>query len=187
MPIVEIHILEGYSDSDKTRLARAVSDAVRLVVPAHPDAITVMTHEMATAHYLRGGVTRSPAPALPDPVAVIRAFLGAMERRDLEEASHHLGVGFSMQFPGAAPMSRLQELVEWAAPRYKFVTKTYHGFDLAQGEDAAIVHCHGTLSGVWPDGEAFEGIRFIDRFEVTGGLITRQDVWNDIAETKAQA
>ncbi len=33
---------------------------------------------------------------------------------------------------------------------------------------------------------AFEGIRFIDRFEVTAGKITRQDVWNDIAEVKAQ-
>ena len=90
-----------------------------------------------------------------------------------------------MHFPGAAPMTHLQELIDWARPRYRFVTKTYEGFDAMQAAgDAAIVYCRGTLSGEWPDGTAFEGIRFIDRFEVVGGKITRQDVWNDIAETK---
>jgi hypothetical protein len=29
------------------------------------------------------------------------------------------------------------------------------------------------------------GIRFVDRFEMKAGRITRQDVWNDMAETKA--
>jgi len=29
----------------------------------------------------------------------------------------------------------------------------------------------------------FEGVRFVDRFEVAGGLLTRQDVWNDLAES----
>jgi hypothetical protein len=35
---------------------------------------------------------------------------------------------------------------------------------------------------VWNDGSAFEGIRFIDRFEVVNNLLTRQEVWNDVAE-----
>ena len=84
-------------------------------------------------------------------------------------------------------MSGLQELIEWAAPRYRYVAKTYEGFDAMQGPgDAAIVYCRGTLSGEWPDGTAFEGIRFIDRFEIVDDLITRQDVWNDIAETRAK-
>jgi hypothetical protein len=39
---------------------------------------------------------------------------------------------------------------------------------------------------VWLDGTAFSGIRFIDRFEVAGGLIRRQDVWNDLAEVAGQ-
>jgi len=99
-----------------------------------------------------------------------------------------LGVGFVMQFPGAPRMTRLQQLIDWAKPRYKFVIKTYDGFDAMQSSgDAAIVYCRGTLSGEWPDGTAFSGIRFIDRFEVAAGFITRQDVWNDIAETKARA
>jgi hypothetical protein len=45
-----------------------------------------------------------------------------------------------------------------------------------------VVYCSGTLEGVWLDGSAFSGIRFIDRFEVAGGRIVRQDVWNDLGE-----
>ena len=49
---------------------------------------------------------------------------------------------------------------------------------------AAVVYARGALSGEWPDGAAFEGVRFIDRFEITGGKIVRQDVWNDIGEAR---
>jgi hypothetical protein len=44
----------------------------------------------------------------------------------------------------------------------------------------------GTLHGVWLDGTPFEGIRFIDRFELADGRIQRQDVWNDMAEVHAR-
>jgi 4-oxalocrotonate tautomerase family enzyme len=187
MPIIELHILEGYSDDDKTRLGQALTDAVRIVVPAPPDAVTVMIHEMPRTAYMRGRTHRTPAPAQPDQINIVRAFLTAMEHRDLDTARGFLGVAFTMTFPGNKQMHRLEELVAWATPRYRFVTKTYAGFEALQSTDAhAIVYCHGTLSGEWPDGTAFAGIRFIDRFEVTNGLLTRQDVWNDISEHKAQ-
>ena len=51
---------------------------------------------------------------------------------------------------------------------------------LSQGKIALSV-CQGIL----PDGTPFEGIRFIDRFEVRQGRLSRQDVWNDIAEVRA--
>lgn len=187
MPVIECHVLKGYTDADKSRLCAALSDAVRGVVSAAPEAVTVMIHEMAETDYMRGGQHRAPAPARPDPTGVVRAFLGAMEARDLNTASAMLGAGFAMTFPGTGPMTTLQELIEWAAPRYRFVKKTYDGFDAMQSAgDHAVVYCRGALSGEWPDGTAFDGIRFIDRFEVSGGLLTRQDVWNDIAEEKGQ-
>jgi hypothetical protein len=37
---------------------------------------------------------------------------------------------------------------------------------------------------VWLNGEAFEGIRFIDRFVVQGEQLLEQDVWNDLAESQ---
>ena len=45
-----------------------------------------------------------------------------------------------------------------------------------------MVYARGTLNGAWLDGSPFNGIRFIDRFEVRAGKITRQEVWNDLAE-----
>tara|TARA_R110002074_G_scaffold196880_3_gene363735 strand:+ start:4035 stop:4601 length:567 start_codon:yes stop_codon:yes gene_type:complete len=185
MPIVEIHLIEGYSDAEKTRLCEALSQAVRIVVPAPANAVTVMINEMPACNYMRGGIHRSPAPALPDPVALVRDHLNAMEARDLDRAGAMLGAGFTMHFPGTAPMNSLEALIAWAQPRYAFVTKTYEGFDpLQKPGEAAIVYCRGTLSGEWPDGTPFDGIRFIDRFEVTNGKLTRQDVWNDIAEVR---
>ena len=109
-----------------------------------------------------------------------------MEARDLEAAEAMLGPGFTMTFPGTGPMSTLAELIDWAKGRYRFVTKTYDAVDAFHSGGAAVVYTRGTLSGEWPDGGPFTGIRFIDRFEVTSGRITRQDVWNDIAEVRAQ-
>ena len=48
--------------------------------------------------------------------------------------------------------------------------------------EVVAVYVTGTLHGERPDGTPFEGIRFIDRFEVKAGKILKQDVWNDLAE-----
>ena len=122
---------------------------------------------------------------MTEPEALVRAYLDAMERRDLAAAAAMLGEGFEMSFPGTPPMRGLQELIDWAAPRYRFVKKSYVGFDVMEApRAAAVVYARGALSGEWPDGAAFEGVRFIDRFEITGGKIVRQDVWNDIGEAR---
>ncbi|THH36114.1 tautomerase [Aliishimia ponticola] len=185
MPIVELHVLEGYKPDEKQRLADAVTRAVRFVVPAAPELVTVMIHDMPAQDYYRGGLMRQPAAARPDPAEIVRKFLAAMEARDLDQARGMLGEGFRMVFPATAPMTTLEELIDWSKPRYKFVTKTYEGFDAMQGAgDAAVVYCRGTLQGEYHDGSAFAGIRFIDRFEITDGKITKQDVWNDMAETR---
>ena len=188
MPVLELHLIEGYTPEDKRRLGEALTDAVRFVVPAQPEGIVVMIHEMQPDAYYRGRDTKTPAPSLPDPALLVRDYLAAMEARDLDTAQAMLGEGFTMQFPGSPQMTTLAELIDWAKPRYRFVTKAYDGFDAMQGPmAAAIVYARGRLSGEWPDGTAFSNIRFIDRFEVTAGKITRQEVWNDIAETKALA
>ena len=48
MPIVELHVLEGYDSTEKQRLGEAITDAVRFVVPAAPDLVTVIIHDMPT-------------------------------------------------------------------------------------------------------------------------------------------
>lgn len=187
MPIVELHVLEGYDSREKQRLGEALKDAVRFVVPASPDLVTVMIHDMPSENYYRGRTTRTPASARPDPSDLVQGYLAAMEAREIDKAQSFLSDDFVMDFPAAPPMTSLQELIDWAKPRYRFVKKTYEGYDAMQGAgDQAIVYCRGTLFGEWPDGTEFSDIRFIDRFEITEGKITRQDVWNDIADVKAQ-
>lgn len=131
--------------------------------------------------------TEAETTEVRDPVAMVKGFLAAMEARDLDRARAFLADGFVMHFPAQAPMHRLEELVAWSKPRYRFVRKTYDGFDVTATDAATVVYAFGTLHGEWLDGTAFEGIRFIDRFEVVDGRFTRQDVWNDMAETKARA
>jgi phenylpyruvate tautomerase PptA (4-oxalocrotonate tautomerase family) len=187
MPVIECHLIEGYSEAARRRLSEALTDAVRIVVPAAPEAVTVMIHQMAPSDYMRGRRARTPAPALPDPADLVRGFLAAMEARDLAQAEGYLAPDFEMIFPGGVRMTRLQELVDWAAPRYRFVTKSYQGVEALQSPGAeTIVYCRGTLSGEWPNGTPFSDIRFIDRFEIIQGRLTRQEVWNDIAESKGQ-
>lgn len=113
---------------------------------------------------------------------VVRAYLAAMEARDLPAARARLAPGFTMTFPGGVTMTRLEDLIAWSAQRYRGVKKSFERFDTLGG----LVYCFGQLSGEWPDGTAFAGIRFIDRFEVSGGLILRQDVWNDLGEARGR-
>lgn len=112
----------------------------------------------------------------------VHAYLAAMEARDLATAESMLAPGFTMQFPGPVTFTRLAELIEWAKPRYRFVKKAYERFDEAGSAEGAVVYCYGTLAGEWPDGSAFAGIRFIDRFSVANGRLVDQTVWNDLAE-----
>lgn len=186
MPIVEAHILEGYSPIEKSRLTAALTDAVRFVVPAGDEAVTVIIHEMAPENYARGGRSRTPAPALPDPKEIALGFLKAMEAREIEAAEAMLAPGFRMHFPGTPPMASIEELIDWAKDRYRFVKKTVTSTEAFHSNGCAVVYVIGTLAGEWPDGTPFEGIRFIDRFEVKGGKLISQDVWNDIAEERAK-
>jgi len=109
-----------------------------------------------------------------------------MEARDLAAAKSYLDGGFTMTFPGDVTFSTLEELIEWATPRYRWVKKTYPRFDEAPADDGTAVTCFGNLRGEWPDGTAFDGIRFVDWFLVEAGTIKRQRVWNDLAEVAAK-
>ena len=118
-------------------------------------------------------------------VELVRAFLDAMESRDLGRARAMLAEGFTMTFPGGAVFTELDELVAWSRGRYAHVRKVYEQFDeMPGGGGRTAVYCFGTLAGQWPDGTEFEGIRFIDRFTTADGRIVDQRVWNDMAETR---
>lgn len=112
------------------------------------------------------------------PEQTVRAYLDAMERRDLAAAKSFLAPGFFMVFPGNKRFDRLEQLVESAKGRYRSARKTYERYETA----GDAVYCYGTLYGELLDGSPYSGIRFIDRFTVRGGKLVDQNVWNDMAE-----
>lgn len=186
MPLVNVTLIEGYDEATRARLARAITDAVAGVVAAPLDAITVVVNEVPAANYMRGGRHRMPAPPRPVAEDVVRAYLDAMEARDLDRAQRYLADGFTMTFPGGATFATPQELVAWAQGRYRWVKKRYGQFTSAPaGDGSVVVCCTGTLHGEWPDGTPFSGIRFVDLFRVADGRLVRQEVWNDLAESRA--
>lgn len=109
---------------------------------------------------------------------IVRAYLDAMERRDLAAAKSFLAPGFRMTFPGDQQFTTLEQLVERSRGRYRSAKKRYERFDAFDGG----VYCFGTLYGELVDGTPYSGIRFIDRFTVKDGKLADQKVWNDMAE-----
>jgi phenylpyruvate tautomerase PptA (4-oxalocrotonate tautomerase family) len=180
MPVIDITLLPGYGPEVEATLVRRVARATRSVIAAQP-AGTVVFVRNASTYQRDGRVMSGGGAARPDASALVRRFLETMRARDLPAAQQMLAPGFVMVFPGSAPMHRLEELVQWSRGRYQRAGKVYERFDESWGDEATVVYCSGTLEGVWLDGSTFEGIRFIDRFEVVDGLIRRQDVWNDLA------
>ncbi len=193
MPIVEVTLLEGYDASVKRTLADRITRAVASTIAAPLDGVLVAVHEVGPAGYMRGGRSAADAATGPKPGAprvdaseCVRAFLAAMARRDLEAARALLAPEFEMVFPGPTRMRALEELIEWAKPRYQSVGKRYDSFEECYGPTETVVWCYGTLHGVWLDGTPFDSIRFVDRFRLRDGLFVEQMVWNDLAETRAR-
>lgn len=183
MPVINVTMLGGvYDEAVKTRIAEALTDAMRTVIAAPPEGVIVALNELPAGNYMRGRTFKTPGPALPDAREVVKAFLERMEARDLDGAQSMLADGFRMVFPGGVEFSKLAELIDWAKPRYNWVKKSYDDWDAAAREDGVAVTCQGTLHGEFPDGAPFEGIRFVDWFLVRDGKLVQQHVWNDLGE-----
>ena len=182
MPLIECTLIKGYDSNTRRIIAERITDAACSAIGAAPEFVTVTINEVAADNYMRGRTGRTPATAPMQASDVVRAYLTAMENRQLGEAKTYLADGFVMTFPGGVTFTQLEELIEWTKPRYQSIAKTFGGFDVAYHGLGAVVHCHGTLNGIWPDGSTFENIRFADRFSLSGTKITSQQVWNDLAE-----
>jgi phenylpyruvate tautomerase PptA (4-oxalocrotonate tautomerase family) len=180
MPVISVTLLPGYSRQAEERLVGRVAVAARSVIAASSAGTTVFVQHANT--YQRDGQVFSVGGAeRPDASAIVKDFLARMQARELDAAQAFLAPGFSMHFPGSGPMHRLEELLQWSRQRYRSVGKVFSTFDEVWSGEGAVVYCTGTLYGVWLDGSAFDGVRFVDRFEIRDGLIQRQDVWNDLA------
>ena len=127
-------------------------------------------------------------------VEIVRTYLRLVEARDLDAASALLDRDVTITFPGGRRFDSLVDQVASSGSRFRSVRKMFDRFDTAisqgdgrddgddHGQDHVVVYAFGTLAGTALDGASFDSVRFLDRFELRGGLIVSQMVWNDLAE-----
>lgn len=123
--------------------------------------------------------------ALPyNPADIVDEYLRILMIPDPDSARRFVSPDLQIRFTGARLMKDPSECAAFNSQRYTWVKKRFEGTETVAGAtiEHAVVFNRGTLYGEWPDGEPFEGNRYVDRYVVSHGLITHMDVWNDSAE-----
>ena len=115
---------------------------------------------------------------------IVDAYLECSMAGDADGAGRHMAPDCVIVFTGGRVMQGPEDPAAFNARRYAWVRKRVLRMDAALDETAGAVHVWNTghLYGEWPDGQAFDGNRYVDFFAVRNGLITRTEVWNDSAE-----
>ncbi len=136
---------------------------------------------------MRHAAPHATSPTTPITAAqVVDEFLRLIMIPDPVAARRYTAAGMRIRFTGGRAMSDPTECTKFNASRYKWVKKRIERTEVVIGSAGTgadtVVYSLGTLYGEWPDGSAFEGNRYVDRYVVRAGLITEMDVWNDSAE-----
>jgi hypothetical protein len=124
----------------------------------------------------------APSDETAEAAEIVEKFLVASMVPDPETAARYIAQPLNLTFTGGRKFKHPRESTAFNAGRYKWVKKKMERSDVVPGRGETIVYNIGTLYGQWPDGTAFEGNRYVDRFVVRGGKIVQMDVWNDSAE-----
>lgn len=124
----------------------------------------------------------NPGNELSEDAAIVRDYLEASMKPVPQLSATFVCGDVTITFTGDRQFNHPSGPASFNAMRYKWVKKRMDRFDVSESKDCTVVYSVGTLFGEWPDGTAFEANRYIDRFEVQDGKITKMDVWNDSAE-----
>ncbi len=181
MPVINVTLVEDYDEATRQKLSQQLVNIVGSITGAGPEGVSVEIGKFADTNLAHAN--QREISAITSASTLVRLYLTTMESRDLDKAKGFLAKDFQMTFPGGVTFRTPEELAAWGKSRYRFVEKNYECFDEIPIDTGAIVYCFGTLSGAMPDGTRFNGIRFIDRFVVSGDKLIDQQVWNDLAET----
>lgn len=126
----------------------------------------------------------APIDTAPTPAALVNEYLRLVMLPDAVAARRFVAPDLRIVFTGGRAMREPADCTAFNAARYRWVKKRIERTDTVAGATAgeSVVYSVGTLYGEWPDGSAFEGNRYVDRYIVRHGLITELQVWNDSAE-----
>jgi len=124
-----------------------------------------------------------PADGL-SPAQIVDEYLRILMIPDPAGARRFVSPELRIRFTGGRSMRDPSECAAFNAGRYRWVKKRIERTETVAGgtEAETVVYSLGTLYGEWPDGRAFEGNRYVDRYVVREGRIVQMDVWNDSAE-----
>ena len=126
----------------------------------------------------------SPTSDPTTPAGLVNEYLRLVMIPDPVAARRFVRPDLQIVFTGGRAMREPADCTAFNATRYRWVKKRIDRTETVAGgtPELTVVYSLGTLHGQWPDGRPFEGNRYVDRYEVRHGLITRLDVWNDSAE-----
>ena len=114
---------------------------------------------------------------------LIERFIRSVNDGDADAAQRCLTPDVQLVFPGPTRFQRVADFLALSGPRYQRVAYTYGAMELAQNHQGrTVVFAQGTVSGVFANGQAFDGVRYIDRFDIDNGLIASKEVWSDMAD-----
>ena len=115
---------------------------------------------------------------------IVEEFLDASMIPDPVRARTYMASDVKITFTGGRKFDDPAGTAAFNAARYRVVKKKFERTDVVAGgtDEETVVYNTGTLYGQWPNGDPFEGNRYVDRFVVRHGKIVRMDVWNDSAE-----
>lgn len=113
---------------------------------------------------------------------LIERFIHAVNDRDAPKAQACIAEGGRLVFPGPTVFTQVSDFLEWSGPRYERAVYVYGLMEWVTGSDRTVVYAHGEVSGAFADGVKFEGVRYVDRFEITNGLIVSKEVWSDMGD-----
>ena len=118
------------------------------------------------------------------PAGLVNEYLRLVMIPDPVAARRFVAPDLQIVFTGGRAMREPADCTAFNATRYRWVKKRIDRTETVAGgtPELTVVYSLGTLHGQWPDGRPFEGNRYVDRYEVRHGLITKLDVWNDSAE-----
>ena len=90
-------------------------------------------------------------------IDVVREFLDALSRRDLEAARAYLAPSFTMTVSGNHRFRTLAEFAAFSAARNGPVRKYIDGLEACEAPVGLSVYASGTMSGHWLDGSGLPG------------------------------
>ncbi|MCZ6638699.1 MAG: nuclear transport factor 2 family protein, partial [Candidatus Dadabacteria bacterium] len=99
-------------------------------------------------------------------IAIVERFMLASMDGDRAVTDELMAPDIKITFVGGRKFDKPEDIKSFNSERFRDLKKKIERYDVAFEDNETTVYCIGTLYGEWPDGEPFEGNRYVDRFVI---------------------